>query len=65
MISVDFRQAYDCILTEKLETALLTFGISVKILKITIRYMYRHYCHKTRGKAGDGLVPLLFSLALL
>ena len=55
MIFVDFRQAYDCLLREKLETALLTYGISVtilKLVKITIRYMYRYYGHKTRGKAG-------------
>jgi len=42
----------------------LKFGISVKILKlvkITIRYMYRYYCHKKRVK----LAPLVFGLGLL
>jgi hypothetical protein len=67
MIFGDFRQAYGCVLPEKLETDLLTFGTSVGILKlinITIRYMYRYYCHKTSGKAWDGLTPLLLCLAL-
>lgn len=34
MISADFRQAYDCILGETLESALLTFGMIFKSVKL-------------------------------
>ena len=75
MIFVDFKQAYDCILGQKWETALLTYGMSVKKLievttshtcsQVKIRYELKDITVTRQGvKQCDRLAPHLFGLAL-